>query len=136
MKEKMTVQEYFDLVKQSKKRKSKYKNKKKQLDGYVFDSQLEADYYLYLKLREKAKDILFFRVKPKYLLQPAFEKDGKKYNKIEYIADFEVHHLDGTIEVIDTKGYVTDVFRIKEKLFHAKYPYKLTIVKEGDFKFI
>lgn len=130
--QRMTIKEYLALEKGNK-RKSKYNNKKIELDGYTFHSQLEADYYTQLKLRQKAKDILFFKLQPRYLLQDAFEKDGKKYSKIEYVADFEIHHTDGSIEVVDTKGVLTDVFRIKEKLFHAKYPYKLTIVTKDDF---
>ncbi len=122
----MSVQEYRDL--QKKVKKQKYGNKKVTVDNIVFDSQLEADYYRELQLREKAKDILFFRAHPRYLLLPSFEKDGKQYKKIEYIADFEIHHNDGSIEVVDTKGVKTDVFRIKEKLFHKRYPHKLTVI--------
>lgn len=130
--ERMTSKKYLSLAKKQKKKRSKYNNKKVKLDGYTFDSQLEAEYYMQLKLREKANDILFFRVYPQYLLQPAFEKDGEKYGKIEYVADFEIHHTDGSIEVVDTKGYITDVFRIKMKLFHKKYPHKLTIITKDD----
>lgn len=130
--ERMTIEEYLALV--NKKNETKYNNRKVELDGHVFDSQLEADYYAYLKLREKANDILFFIIQPRYLLQHAFEKDGKKYRRIEYVADFEVHHNDGSIEVVDTKGVKTAVFRIKEKMFHKKYPHKLTIITEKDIK--
>lgn len=109
-------------------RKRKYNNNFVELDGYIFASQLEADYYAELVFRQKANEISSFVIQPRYLLQKAFEKDGKKYKKIEYIADFEIKHLDDSIEVIDTKGVKTDVFRIKEKMFHKIYPYKLTIV--------
>jgi len=128
--ERMTAKEYLSMGKRS---KSKYKNKSVELDGHTFASRLEARYYAQLKLREKGNDILFFKVHPRYLLQPAFVKDGKKHQKIEYVADFEIHHTDGSIEVVDTKGTITAVFRLKEKLFHNRYPHKLTIVKEGDF---
>lgn len=127
----ITAKEYLAFSKKNN-RKSKYNNRKVELDGYTFDSQLEADYYAQLKLRKRANDILFFRLQPKYLLQEAFIKDGVRHRKIEYIADFEVHHKDGSIEVVDTKGFITDVFRIKEKMFHKKYPHKLTIVTRED----
>ncbi|HLQ83123.1 MAG TPA: DUF1064 domain-containing protein [Pseudogracilibacillus sp.] len=111
-----------------KSRKRKYNNNFVELDGYIFASQLEADYYAELVFRQKANEISSFVIQPRYLLQKSFEKDGKKYKKIEYVADFEIKHLDDSIEVIDTKGVKTDVFRIKEKMFHKIYPYKLTIV--------
>lgn len=131
VKQSITGKEYLKLKNPIKKR-SKYNNRKVELDGYVFDSQLEADYYIQLKLREKAEDILFFRIQPEYLLQPEFEKDGKKHREIRYVADFEIHHTDGTIEVVDVKGLKTEVFRIKEKMFHKIYPHKLTIVTKDD----
>lgn len=111
-----------------KSRKRKYNNNFVELDGYIFASQLEADYYAELVFRQKANEISSFVIQPRYLLQKSFEKDGKKYKKIEYVADFEIKHLDDSIEVIDTKGVKTDVFRIKEKMFHKIYPYKLTVV--------
>ena len=131
-KDRLTGEEYLKL-KNSTERRNKYNNRKVELDGHVFDSQMEADYYAQLKLREKAGEILFFRIQPEYLLQPEFEKDGKKHRAIWYIADFEIHHNDGSIEVVDVKGVKTQVFRIKEKMFHKKYPHKLTIVGKGDF---
>lgn len=107
---------------------TKYNSKKVELDGIVFDSQIEARYYEQLKWLQEHKEILFFRLQPKYLLQEAFKKNGRTYRKIEYIADFEIHHLDGTIEVVDVKGMETEAFKIKKKLFEKKYPHKLSLV--------
>lgn len=108
--------------------KTKYGSKKVEIDGHVFDSQIEAKYYKQLKWLQEHNQILFFRLQPRYLLQEAFQKNGKTFRKIEYIADFEVHHLDGSIEVIDVKGYETEAFKIKRKLFEKKYPHKLSLV--------
>jgi len=108
--------------------KTKYGSKKTEIDGIKFDSKAEAKYYEQLKWLQEHKQILFFRKQPRYLLQEAFEKDGKSYRKIEYIADFEVHHLDGTIEVVDVKGIETEAFKIKRKLFEKKYPHKLSLI--------
>lgn len=107
---------------------TKYKSKKVEMDGHVFDSKIEAKYYQQLKWLQEHKQILFFRIQPRYLLQEGFEKNGKNYRKIEYIADFEVHHLDGSIEVVDVKGVETEAFKIKRKLFEKKYPHKLSLV--------
>ena len=107
---------------------TKYKSKKVEIDGHIFDSKIEARYYKQLKWLQDNDQILFFRLQPRYLLQEAFRKNGKTFRKIEYIADFEVHHKDGSIEVIDVKGYQTPVFKIKRKLFEYKYPHKLSLI--------
>src|SRR5699024_12790627 len=110
-----------------KSRKRKYNNNFVELDGYIFASQLEADYYAELVFRQKANEICSFVIQPRYLLQKSFEKIGKKYKKVEYVADLEIKHLDNSIEVIDTKGVKSDVFRIKENVLHKVYPFQLTV---------
>ena len=123
----MTRMSYKEFRKK-KATKPKYGNKKTIVDEIIFDSLAESKYYQQLKWLQEHKEILFFRVQPVYLLQEAFEKDGEKHRRIDYIADFEVHHKDGSIEVIDVKGVETDVFKIKEKMFHKKYPHRLSVI--------
>jgi hypothetical protein len=107
---------------------SKYNSEKVELDGITFDSKLEARYYKQLKWLQENKQIFFFQIQPRYLLQEAFEKDGKKYRRIDYIADFEVHKLDGSIEVVDIKGKITTDFAIKRKMFEKRYPHTLSLI--------
>jgi hypothetical protein len=107
---------------------TKYGSKKVTIDGHTFDSKAEAKYYEQLKWLKQAKQITDFKLQPRYLLQEAFSKNGKHFRKIEYVADFEVHHLDGSVEVIDVKGYETKDFLIKRKLFERLYLYKLSVV--------
>ena len=38
------------------------------------------------------------------------------------MADFYIEYSDGTIEVIDTKGFPDSVARIKRKMFWYQYP--------------
>ena len=66
----------------------KYKNKKTQVDMYVFDSIAESRRYKELALLEKAGEIKDLQLQPRFLLQESFKKNGKTYRKIEYIADF------------------------------------------------
>lgn len=132
--QRMTVEQYRKRV--AKPKRSKYGNRKVELDGHVFDSRAEAKYYQHLKLLEKAGEIHFFRLQPRYLLQDSFKKGGRTHRRIDYIADFEVHHKDGSIEVVDVKGHITDVFKIKQKLFEKKYPHKLTLVKWERGRFV
>lgn len=66
----------------------KYKNKKTQVDMYVFDSIAESRRYKELALLEKAREIKDLQLQPRFLLQESFNKNGKTYRKIEYVADF------------------------------------------------
>ena len=100
---------------------SKYKNKKVQIDMYVFDSIAESRRYKELALLEKAGEIENLQLQPKFLLQESFKKNGKTYRKIEYIADF-MYEEKGKVIVEDVKGMETKEFKIKRKLFEYKYP--------------
>jgi hypothetical protein len=63
------------------------------------------------------------------LLQDSFKKNGVTFWKIEYIADFEVHRLDGPVEVIDIKGAPpTAEFKLKHKIFERLYLQRLTVL--------
>ncbi|OHX41690.1 DUF1064 domain-containing protein [Cytobacillus oceanisediminis] len=116
---------------------SKYGNKKTMCDGYQFDSQAEAKYYEQLKWLKHAKQIKSFKWQPRYLLQEGFKKNGRTIRKVEYVADFEVKHLDGSIEVIDVKGVETEVFNLKRKWFDRLYLYRLSVIAyDEDLGFI
>ena len=108
--------------------KRKYNNHKMEIDGYTFDSRLEADFYLRLKPLVKSGKIKELKIHPRYLLQEGFTKNGKHYQPIYYIADFEVLYDDGTVVIYDTKGMRTEVYKIKRKLFEYRYRDK-TIVE-------
>lgn len=107
---------------------SKYGNRKVESDGHKFDSQIEARYYHQVKWLQATGEIKSFSLQPRYLLQDSFKKNGVGHRKIEYVADFEITHIDGTIEVVDIKGFETTDFAIKKKLFEFKYPYKLSLL--------
>jgi len=108
--------------------KRKYNNKRIEIDGYTFDSKLEADFYLRLKPLVKAGKIKELKIHPRYLLQEGFSKNGKHFNPIYYVADFEVTYDDGVTVIYDTKGMRTEVYKIKRKLFEYRYRDK-TIVE-------
>lgn len=111
-------------------KKSKYGNKKTEVDGITFDSIKEAEYYQQLKLLKQAGEIKDFGLQPRFELQEGFDKNGKRYRPITYYADFVVDNLDGTTDIIDIKGVETQVFKIKQKMFEYKYPDKnLKVIK-------
>ena len=106
----------------------KYGNRKTVVDGIIFDSKKEAEHYTKLLAMIAAGYVTRITRQPRYELQGSFEKDGKKFRKMEYVADFEVTYADGHVEVIDVKGMRTDVYKLKRKMFEYKYPDK-TIVE-------
>ena len=94
----------------------KYGNKKVLINGIKFDSKKEANRYYELMLLQKAGIVSSLELQPRFLLQESFKKNGKTYRKIEYIADFK-YIENGKIIVEDVKGFETDVFKLKNKLF-------------------
>lgn len=103
-------------------RTSKYNASKVTVDGHRFDSRREARRYEELKQMEAAGKIAQLELQPRFELQPAFRYRGEAVRKIEYVADFR--YLDyerGGLVVEDVKGMKTDVYRLKRKLFLAKY---------------
>lgn len=94
----------------------KYGNTKVNLDGYKFDSKMEADRYRYLKNCKANGDIKDFVIHPKFILQPSFVYNGKRISPITYTSDFKVYHNDGTVSIEDVKGTKTNEFKIKEKM--------------------
>ncbi len=103
-------------------KKNRYGNIKTTIDGILFDSRLESRFYEHLKELKAKGEIKEFELQKRFVLLEAFEKNSEKFRKIEYVADFVVYHHDGLMEVLDTKGVETDVFKIKRKLFEKNYP--------------
>ena len=117
----------------------KYHNKKTVLDGIKFDSKLEAERYTQLKMMERAGVIRDLELQPEYELIPSFKKDGKTWRRTVYKADFRyILAEDDSYIIEDVKGstsVITDVFRLKQKLFEYKYPdYTISIVTSKDIK--
>lgn len=125
--------------------RSKYGNRKTEVDGFVFDSKREAERYSELKLLEKAGEI------QELVLQPKFEVKVNGKHICNYYADFSYwtwdelttpdpnnytkdivvaekeSHLQMKKVVEDVKGVRTDVFILKKKLVEALY--NITIVE-------
>lgn len=117
----------------------KYHNTKTVADGIKFDSKLEAERYAQLKILERAGVIRALELQPSFDLLPSFRKNGKTWRKTVYKADFRyILCKDDRIIIEDVKGsiaVITDVFRLKQKLFEYKYPeYTISIVTSKDIK--
>jgi hypothetical protein len=95
--------------------KSKYRN----IKTHGFDSKKEYHYACELEILKKGKVI------KDYEKQKRIELRGANGTKVcSYIADFIIHHLDGTTEIIDVKSGFTKslpTFRLKWKLLEDLY---------------
>ena len=109
-----SIEEYREYTDKTLK-KSKYRAKKTSIDGHVFDSKKEAEYYCELKNRLRANDISGFCLQPVFILA-----DGLKYKP-----DFIIFNNDNTTEVIDVKGVKTKEYIAKKKMFEDKYNLKI-----------
>lgn len=125
------------------KSKSKYNNKKTEFNGIIFHSKKECDYYKWLLALKEAGDIKDIKLQPEFIIfegerhisnskfkdiESKFFKNKEikgKQQDIKYIADFEITLNNGDKIVVDVKsseGNLTEVYRIKRKLFLKKYP--------------
>lgn len=104
---------------------NKYGAKSQYYGGSFYHSTGERDYAQGLDLRLKAKDIKSWRRQVKIDLSV----NGKHITF--YYMDFEITHNDGSIELVEYKGMVTDSFRLKFSLLEALkeqiYPNGVTI---------
>lgn len=108
---------------------SKYRAKRVEVGGIMFDSKLEARRYQELKALEESGEISYLTLQPEFELIPRFKKNGKTYRKAVYRADFSYHELGSNKTIVeDCKGFKTDVYKLKKKLFEYRYP-ELEIVE-------
>ena len=101
---------------------NKYHAKKTWMKGKVYDSKKEANRAFELEMLAKYGKIKNLQKQVPFVLQEGYvNKHGKKVRPITYIADF-TYVEDGVLIVEDTKGFETDVFKIKRKMLEYKYP--------------
>jgi len=100
----------------------KYGAKKVECDDKKFDSKLESRYYRKLKILKAAGNIVFF------LRQVPFDLPGG----VKYRADFMEFWKDGTVRVVDCKGFDTPASKLKRKQVEDIYPVKIEIVTAKD----
>jgi hypothetical protein len=91
---------------------SKYKNKPVVIDGLWFRSKREGQRYAQLRLLEKAGDISHLKTQVRF---PLVVNDEKICT---YVSDF-TYRYKGKDIVEDTKGFKTEVYKIKAKLMWA-----------------
>ena len=115
---------------------NKYKNKKIEIDGIVFDSKAEAQRWQQLKLLERVGQIGNLRRQVKYVLIPAQKIDGKTVEReCSYYADF-CYFRNGELIAEDVKGYrkgqAYQLFSIKRKLMLEKYGIRVKEITKAE----
>lgn len=106
-------------------KENKYKNKltTRIVNGkmHKFDSRKEADYYDKIFPRLRAGLIKKLTLQKSFDLIPKLKHNGKTLRKIVYKLDF-VYEENGVKYAVDVKGFSTDVYKIKKRLFLMQYP--------------
>lgn len=103
--------------------KHKFRAKSVEYDGERFASKLEFRFKQHLDLLIKNGEVIF------YLMQVPVRMPGGT----KLIVDFQIFYANGCVRFIDTKGIETDSFKIKKREVEAIYPFKIEVVKKGDF---
>lgn len=106
----MSAEQYRKLTQP----KSKYRNKKTEVDGINFDSILEANRYCELKMLMASGKIQGFGRQPSFVL----DISGRRYRP-----DFIVCGKDGRLWVEDAKGMETAEFKSKRRMWEKAYPW-------------
>ena len=102
-------------------RKTKYGNKPTTHAGMPFASKGEASCYDFLKLLEKAGELEVVKTQDYVYLTDA---------RIPYIADFRLKLKSGEDAWAEFKGFETDVWRIKRRLWQHYGPGPLFVYKK------
>lgn len=116
------------------KRRGKYNvssKKDRTLAGVTYMSKLEMQYRAHLNILKKAKYNEDKVVDIEEQVPFKIEINGKLI--CHYLLDFKVTYADGRIEYVDTKGVITDIYKLKKKMVEAIYPVKIKEVKKGQF---
>lgn len=106
------TQEYFGT--------GKYHNKKIKTEDGTFDSKYEYEEWCRLKLLERSGIISELQRQVSFDLIPTIKTTEETLRGIKYIADF-VYVENGIFKVVDTKGFETDVYKLKKRLFIYRY---------------
>ena len=103
---------------------SKFHNKKCYAFGLAFDSIKERDRYLYLRDRQKNREIDMLETQKKFVIVESQQIGRRRLREAVYIADF-FYIENGKPVVEDVKGYkkgpAYNLFALKKKLMLQKY---------------
>lgn len=120
--------------------KSKYGNRKTEVDGTTFHSAAEARRYQELRLLEEAGEIHTLQLQvrlPLYAVRILSLVPGEELREVaHYVADFTYYRKgenpkQGYPIVEDVKGAVTQVYALKKRWFEAQTGIKIVEIRYG-----
>jgi hypothetical protein len=100
----------------------KYKNTAIMVDGFRFDSKLEADWYKNLKAQRERGEVAWFIRQVPFDVAPS----------VRYFVDFLVVYAGGGIQLQEVKGYMTPLAKVKITVVEERYGVIIRILKRGD----
>ena len=89
-------------------------------EGIIFHSAREMNAYIGFRIIEKSGQIAKLERQVPFPLLAWSPSGPVKVSKL--ILDFRITETDGTQRLYESKGFVTEVYRMKKKLFEANYP--------------
>ena len=104
---------------------TKYHAHKTEVDGILFDSKLEAERFIQLKLLLQAGEISDLKLQPEFQIFQGYidPETGEHHKSRYYFGDFQyVDKQCHKVIVEDTKGIETPDFRLKWDLVCSIYP--------------
>jgi cellobiose phosphorylase len=104
-------------------RRGKYNNIHTLYKGKIFSSKLEANHAAELDMLRHAKDIRQRVESVTYQYRIPVVVNNVKI--CDYYADFYVLFADGHKEIHESKGFKTQIYKIKKKLVEAIYGEKI-----------
>lgn len=94
---------------------NKYGAKKTVYNNLKYDSKMEATYAQDLDLRLYSGELKDIQ------RQVRISLDVNGYHICNYIVDFVLTYADDSVELVEVKGFATEVYRLKRKLLEATY---------------
>ncbi len=94
-----------------------------EVNGHAFPSKLEAAVYHYLLKREQLGEIREILMQQTVVLQ-----GGPRETRITWRVDFSfIRRIDAALVYVEAKGFATDVYKLKLKLYRFNPPADLEI---------
>lgn len=107
---------------------TKYRAKSCIYNGRIYHSRREADYARALDLMKRATTLPDSERPTEIKPQAKVSLDVNGCHVANYYCDFKVTFADGHVEWHEVKGFETETWRLKRKLFEALYPEEILVV--------
>ena len=118
-------------------RYTKYRAKRTEFNGEVYDSRLEAGVAYQLDMRLRAGEIAAVERQYQVVCIP-YTRDGRAVPalSVRHKVDFRIKHLDDTYELVEAKGLELSDYKTRRKWLEAFWlpdhpDHTYTVIKDG-----